>query len=90
MPPDPLWLQGPEQVAGWLLGQGIGCRGSRLLPTTANGRPAFGSYRVDPEGGHAPFALQVLEISDGRIAGIHNFLYPELFPAFGLPSHLDD
>jgi RNA polymerase sigma-70 factor (ECF subfamily) len=90
MPPHPIWLQGPVQVSGWLLGQGIGCRGSRLLPTTANGRPAFGSYRVDPEGGHTPFALQVLEISDGRIAEIHNFLYPELFPAFGLPPHLDD
>ncbi|MEA3018656.1 MAG: polymerase sigma-70 factor, subfamily, partial [Actinomycetota bacterium] len=45
MPPHPLWLRGPVQVSRWLLGNGIGCRGSRLVPTTANGCPAFASYR---------------------------------------------
>jgi fatty acid-binding protein DegV len=38
------------------------------VPTTANGQPAFGQYRCDPEGGHTPWALIVLEIVDGRIA----------------------
>ena len=61
---------------------------ARLLPTTANGCPAFGQYRVDPAGGHAPWALQVLEISDGRIAAFNAFLDTSLFAAFGLPSHL--
>ena len=89
MPPYPMWLQGADEVASWLGGPGIECAGSRLLPTTANGNPAFGSYRIDPEGGHTPFALIVLEIADGRITGWHNFLDPELFPAFGLPRHLD-
>ncbi|MDQ3154297.1 MAG: RNA polymerase subunit sigma-70, partial [Actinomycetota bacterium] len=40
-------------------------------------------------GGHAPFALQVIEISGDRITGHHNFLDTDLFAAFGLPAHLD-
>jgi RNA polymerase sigma-70 factor, ECF subfamily len=89
MPPYPLWLQGPDQVARWMLGHGIGCRGSRLLPTAANGNPAFGQYRPDGDGGYSPWALQVIEVSDDRIVGFHNFLNTEIFSAFGLPDHLD-
>ena len=88
MPPYDFWLQGRDDLIAWFLGQGAGCRGSRLLATSANGSPAFGSYRIDPDGGHAPFALQVLDVDDGRIVGHHNFLDPELFPHFGLPTHL--
>ncbi len=90
MPPYELWLRGPADIRTWMLGNGIGCRGSRLVPTVANGAPAFGQYRVDPAGGHAPWSLQVLEISGGRIAGLNFFLDTEtLFPLFGLPPHLD-
>ncbi|CAN5288362.1 sigma-70 family RNA polymerase sigma factor [soil metagenome] len=89
MPPYALWLRGPLEVSRWLLGQGVGCRGSRLVPTAANGCAAFGSYRPAGPGVHEPFALQVLEVSGGRISGFHNFLYPDLFAAFGLPPHLD-
>ena len=88
MPPFELWLRGRVEIGRWFLGQGIGCKGARLVPTRANGCPAFGSYRVTASGTHEPFAIQVLEISDGRITGFHNFLYPELFPAFGLPTEL--
>jgi RNA polymerase sigma-70 factor, ECF subfamily len=90
MPPYAMWIQGSDNIAAWLLGPGIGCQGSRLLPTAANGCPAFGQYRVDPAGGHAPWAIQVLEITGDRISGYHNFLDTNLFPAFGLPTHLDD
>jgi RNA polymerase sigma-70 factor (ECF subfamily) len=89
MPPYDFWLQGPEQMGRWFGGGGAGCAGSRLVPTSANGCPAFGSYRIDPAGGHAPWAIQVLEIADGRIIGHHNFLDTSLFAAFGLPPHLD-
>lgn len=88
MPPYDFWLRGPVEMGRWFLGQGIGCRGSRLVATAANGCPAFGSYRPDPDGGHRPFALQVIEISDDRIAGHHNFLDTGLFAAFGLPARL--
>lgn len=89
MPPYAMWIRGAANIGRWFLGPGIGCKGSRLLPTAANGSPAFGQYRVDPAGGHAPWALQVLEISGDRIAGFHAFLDTErLFEAFGLPPHL--
>jgi len=89
MPPHPMWLRGPAEVAQWLGGQGIGCRGSRLVATTANGCAAFGSYRRSGPGLHEPFALQVIETSGGRVSSIHNFLFPELFAAFGLPPRLE-
>ncbi|WP_424212138.1 sigma-70 family RNA polymerase sigma factor [Streptomyces sp. BI20] len=91
MPPYDLWLRGPADIAAWHLGQGIGCRGSRLVPTTANGMPAFAQYRPREDGapGHTAWALQVLEIVDGRIVGLNAFLDTERwFPLFGLPATL--
>jgi RNA polymerase sigma-70 factor (ECF subfamily) len=90
MPPYAMWMVGRDQIATWLLGAGIGCRGSRLIASSANGCAAFGQYRVDPEGGHTPWALQVIEVSGDRISGFHAFLDTDLFAAFGLPAHLDD
>ncbi|MGH8972022.1 MAG: sigma-70 family RNA polymerase sigma factor [Acidimicrobiia bacterium] len=88
MPPYDFWLQGPKEMSRWLLGPGCGCRGSRMIATAANGSAAFGQYRVDPAGGHSPWALQVIEISGGRISAWHSFLDTALFAAFGLPDHL--
>ena len=89
MPPYTLWLQGHGDIRAWLVGRGAGCRGSRLVPTTANGSPAFGQYRPDPEGGHRPWALIVLELAGNRIGAWNAFLDTEhLFPLFGLPAHL--
>ena len=90
MPPYELWLQTHDDIRAWCLGPGIGCRDSRLLPTTANGSPAFGQYKPAPEGDLEPWSLQVLEISGGRIAGITFFLdTARLFPLFGLPARLE-
>ncbi|MFB7665901.1 sigma-70 family RNA polymerase sigma factor [Kitasatospora sp. NPDC056138] len=90
MPPYELWLRGHADIREWLLGPGSGCRGSRLVATTANGTPAFGQYRPSPGGGHEPWALQVIEMSAGRIVGLNSFLDTEtLFPLFGLPGRLD-
>lgn len=89
MPPYTLWLQGPEEVRTWMLGLGCGCRGSRLVPTSASGWPAFAQYRPNPEGGHKAWALLVLELSGDRIAGVNSFLDTEkLFPRFGFPLTL--
>jgi RNA polymerase sigma-70 factor (ECF subfamily) len=89
MPPYALWLRGPVEIGRWYLGQGIGCRDSRLLATSANGCPAFGAYKRTGPGTHEPFAIQVIETADGRITGLHHFLYPELFETFGLPTRLE-
>jgi RNA polymerase sigma-70 factor, ECF subfamily len=88
MPPYDFWLEGPKEMGRWLLGPGCGCRGSRMIATAANGSAAFGQYRVDPAGGHTPWALQVIETSGGRITAWHSFLDTALFAAFGLPDHL--
>jgi RNA polymerase sigma-70 factor (ECF subfamily) len=90
MPPYELWLQGKDDIIGWLLGTGAGCRNSRLVPTVANGSPAFGQYKPDPAGGHGPWALVVLGIDQGKIAELAYFLdTSRLFPLFGLPPRLD-
>jgi RNA polymerase sigma-70 factor, ECF subfamily len=89
MPPYDMWLRGREQMRAWWSGPGIGCRGSKLVPTRANGAPAFGQYRPNPTGGpHEPFSLHVLELTGDRITGLNYFLDTDrLFPLFDLPAH---
>jgi len=89
MPPYNFWLRGPAEMGRFFLGQGIGCQGSRLLATAANGQAAFGSYKLDPDGGWTPWAVQVIDVAGGRIVGHHNFLDTDLFALFGLPPRLD-
>ncbi|GGS25057.1 sigma-70 family RNA polymerase sigma factor [Streptomyces griseoviridis] len=91
MPPFDLWLAGPADITGFMTTIGASCAGSRLVPVRANGLPAFAHYKPDPEaGGFSPWAVQVLEISAGRITGFHCFLdTARWFPLFGLPLHLE-
>jgi RNA polymerase sigma-70 factor (ECF subfamily) len=92
MPPYDLWLTGRDDIFAWWVGPGIGCRGSRVIPTTAaNGAPAFGQYKPSSTGpGYEPWALQVLEVSDGRIVELTFFLDTDtVFPLFGLPPRLE-
>lgn len=91
MPPYDLWLRGHDDIVGWMLGVGAVCRGSRLVPTVANGTPAFAHYHPSEDGtGFTPWALQVIEIADGRITGINSFLDTERwFPLFDLPARLE-
>ena len=92
MPPYDLWLSGRDDIFRWWFGPGIGCRGSRVIPTVAaNGSPAFGQYKPSATGdGYEPWALQVLEVLGGRIVELTFFLDTDtLFPLFGLPARLD-
>jgi RNA polymerase sigma-70 factor, ECF subfamily len=92
MPPYDLWLRGRDDIFTWWFGPGIGCRGSRVVPTVAaNGSPAFGQYKPSESGsGFDPWALQVVEIDDGRIVELTFFLETEkLFPLFGLPPRIE-
>ena len=88
MPPYELWLTGREDVLGWWVGPGAGCRGSRVIPTiAANGSPAFAQYKPSETGeGYEPWALQVLEVAEGRIVEFTFFLATDtIFPLFGAP-----
>jgi RNA polymerase sigma-70 factor (ECF subfamily) len=92
MPPYDLWLRGRDDIFKWWFGPGIGCAGSRVIPTVAaNGSPAFGQYKPSESGsGFDPWALQVLEIADGKIVELTFFLDTErVFPLFGLPLRLE-
>ncbi|MDP9308185.1 MAG: sigma-70 family RNA polymerase sigma factor, partial [Actinomycetota bacterium] len=85
MPPYDLWLSGRDNIFEWWLGPGIGCKGSRVIPTVAaNGSPAFGQYKPSESGsGHEPWALQVLELSGDRIVELTFFLDTDrVFPLF--------
>jgi RNA polymerase sigma-70 factor, ECF subfamily len=88
MPPLPLWLSGRDEIRQWILGPGSECRGSRLLPTAANGCAAFAQYRSDGQGGFRTWALQVLETDGSLITGLHCYVFPELFTYFGFPATL--
>ena len=91
MPPYDLWLSGRDDIFRWWFGPGLGCAGSRVIPTlAANGSPAFGQYKPAEGGGHEPWALQVIELRGGRIAELTFFLDTErVFPLFGLPPRID-
>jgi RNA polymerase sigma-70 factor (ECF subfamily) len=91
MPPFDLWLTGHADIAGFMTTVGSACAGSRLLPVQVNGLPGFAQYKPDPEaGGFTPWAIQVLEISDGGLTGFHFFLDTQRwFPLFGLPLRLE-
>jgi RNA polymerase sigma-70 factor (ECF subfamily) len=88
MPPVQGWLHGRAAIEQYWRDKGSLCRGSRMLRTRANGMPAFGSYRPLPDGSYQAFAIQIIEIADGHIAGLHAFLEPRLFPLFELPDRL--
>jgi RNA polymerase sigma-70 factor (ECF subfamily) len=89
MPPFPMWLRGADELRAWMVGPGAECRGSRLVPVQVNGTPGFAQYRRQADGpGHAAWSLHVLDVRDGRVAGITYFLDTRLFTQFGLPLTL--
>jgi RNA polymerase sigma-70 factor (ECF subfamily) len=92
MPPYELWLSGRDDILAWWVGPGITCSDSRMIPVqSANGAPAFGQYRPKATGdGYEPWALQVLEIENGKIVELTFFLDTQrVFPLFGLPLEFD-
>jgi RNA polymerase sigma-70 factor, ECF subfamily len=92
MPPFSLWLSGRDDVFRFFQGPGAGCEGSKLVPAPeANGLPAWGQYKPSEEGGYEPWALMVVDLSEGRrrVGELTFFLdTPRLFPLFGLPERL--
>jgi RNA polymerase sigma-70 factor, ECF subfamily len=92
MPPFVWWLRGRLQIRQAMLAAGQPCEGARLISTAANGSPAFAQYRpTGPGGSHEGFALVVLDVADGLITDITNYLDAQrLFPLFDLPYRWTD
>jgi RNA polymerase sigma-70 factor (TIGR02960 family) len=90
MPPQPFEYQGHEAIAGFLHDRAV-LRGAplRLVPTRANGQPAFGCYLPDASAAIArPYGLMVLTLEGDRISAITWFGDSRVFPHFGLPRSL--
>lgn len=87
MPPFPQWFRGVDNVVRLIDTQCPIPRDEGLmLPTSANGQPAFGLYSLRPDGTYRPFHLQVLTLRGGRIAHVGAFSSAALFEKFGLPT----
>jgi RNA polymerase sigma-70 factor (TIGR02960 family) len=87
MPPLPLEYQGRDVVAGFcaqLFGAG---RRFDLVPTRANGQPAFGAYLRTPTGVRRGTGLYVVTLTGDRISALTRFENTVL-PSFGLPRSL--
>ncbi len=87
MPPFTGWYQGAETI-----GRLISCNcpadksGDQIMvPTAANGQPAFGLYMRGADGQHLPFQLQVLSTNGRAVSHVVAFFDVSLFPKFGLP-----
>jgi RNA polymerase sigma-70 factor (ECF subfamily) len=91
MPPEPLEYQGPLAIARFLatVPAGGALERFRLVPTRANGQPAFGCYLSDPTTrvSHA-YGLMVLTLAGGAVAAITGFPDTSVFRSFGLPRTL--
>ncbi len=89
MPPQPTWFAGRDLIGRFLAARVLSERGAfRLIPTAANGQPAFAAYMRDGDGVHRAHAIQVLTVRAARLAWVVSFNDPGLFPAFGLPDAL--
>ena len=91
MPPFEMWVRGKADITAWMVEPTPSqCAGSVMLPIRANGVLGWGQYKPDPDGGYEPWALQVHEVSGGKLSRLTFFLDTStLFPLFGLPPHVD-
>jgi RNA polymerase sigma-70 factor (ECF subfamily) len=97
MPPFATWYRGRAAIARWLTDHALADgRAYRLLPTFANGRPAFGFYK---SGGPClpgqpvreafePQCIQVVWLARRQVKRIVSFLNPRLFKQFGFGARL--
>jgi RNA polymerase sigma-70 factor (ECF subfamily) len=89
MPPWLQWYAGRAAIGQFFALAWQACGGLRLVPTAANGQPAFGLYvRTGADAPWAAHALQVLTLEHDAISALTLFVQPgdaRLFGAFGLP-----
>ena len=91
MPPQPYEYQGPLAIAGFIVAERSGRRDAnlRLVPTRANGQPAFGCYLPDPQAAVLrAYGLMVLALVDDKVSAITWFGERSLLAQFGLPRTL--
>jgi RNA polymerase sigma-70 factor (ECF subfamily) len=87
MPPMPFEYEGPDAVARFCASIFGASRRFDLIPTGANGQPAFGAYLRTPDGVRRGTGLYVLTLTGDRISGMTRF-DTSVLPSFGLPRSL--
>ncbi|MFE9880934.1 sigma-70 family RNA polymerase sigma factor [Streptomyces sp. NPDC005784] len=87
MPPMPFEYQGRDVVARFCAGLFDAGRRFDLVPSRANGQPAFGAYLRDPNGVSHGVGLYVLTLTGDRICAMTRF-DNSVLPWFGLPRSL--
>ncbi|WP_245283987.1 sigma-70 family RNA polymerase sigma factor [Bradyrhizobium sp. Cp5.3] len=91
MPPWLQWYAGREEIRSFFAIAWQSCRGMRLVPTAANGQPAFAVYaRTEADPRLAANAIHVLTLVGERISTVTMFLEPRMFAEFGLPLVLEE
>jgi RNA polymerase sigma-70 factor (ECF subfamily) len=90
MPPFTGWYRGSENIGRLIATQcpADGPGDMRLIPTKANGQPAFGLYMRGDDNIYRPFNLPVLTLSASGVAHVACFFDLRLFATFGLPETL--
>jgi RNA polymerase sigma-70 factor (ECF subfamily) len=98
MPPSPSWFQGQIAIGTFVASTVFGDDGMfpgkaidrwRLLPTKANGAPAFAIYQRDENNEYQPFGLIALILEEDKLSQIVSFIDPTLPPLFGFPAKLE-
>jgi RNA polymerase sigma-70 factor, ECF subfamily len=86
MPPLPSWYSGRDQVAAFLRDYPLsGVRHWKMIPTSANGQPAFATYAWGEQiQAFAPHSISVLTLRGDQIEEIMAFLSPELLAPFAV------
>lgn len=90
MPPFTGWYQTPEAI-GRLVANQCPAKAAgdlRLVPTMANGQPAFGMYLRDDDGSYRAFQLHVVTLTSAGISHVTAFFDLSLFATFALPGTL--
>lgn len=89
MPPYVGWYHGAANIGRLVDRQCPGRPGDMpMVPTTANGQPAFGMYLRGDDGTFRPFQLHVLALGGHRVRHVTSFFDTDLFATFGLPATL--
>ena len=91
MPPIPTWFTGQRAVIGFLASQVLRKGRWRMVPTRANGQPAFACYLRDSRApiAHA-YGLMVLTLCGNHITAVTGFPDTSVFRSFGLPRTLPE
>jgi RNA polymerase sigma-70 factor (ECF subfamily) len=91
MPPWLQWFVGREAIGTFFAAAWKTCGGLRLIPTSANGQPAFAIYEFSgADKRWNAHSIHVLALENDAISAVTLFLEPRLFRDFALPQILPD